>query len=1133
MLRNVKIFNLAYIQFFGNMEDIDPSFFLNLLSSNNIDEIATGLFALLEMIDSSNDSLLYKIPYHNIYLSLISILCNQKEEELLNNATRCIVRSDIYLNSKSKSSINIENPSQILQSIFNHLSKPEFKSLTKVHILNALFHLIPNCLNQNAIFDFSKFTLFETVKLHFGQFDRQTERYFVKMLSHLWSFFEQFRQYQNSLFNSQICIEFLFYIKSKISANESADTVSQLIFDIMYSYHIFIEGKDCLKLILNQAKKSDKSKITAIFQLINHYYCAFPERKSSIIQGKKKIDFMSFFKDSNSMVYTEFLLAFSMMFLPRPNLPSIDQLFEGPLFQWCIEKCDETFIKEHCEKMIITTTKLYSDDRNDQIKLSVLKALSVFSSFIEYNPDFSILYKLAFDAKEEEYPFYVAIIVSNLNEEKKKLIFRTDIFNTLQCHQFESEALNSSYIEYLNNNVGYEEQTLPDEILCPDSLSNIISAISNKKLFMFDFLSDSNDLFEIIWELLPTSRRGDLEQLVDFIYNEGLNILSLPKSPKDPFPVDDYRDIVEKSIRLIFGLKVCNAEMYAPLLYTEMILNEEYQENIVQMECKDNPEFKRMFHDFDQVFHGRYSMSVIAEVIKIEGFKYYVYKIDDKWIDPYDYFLKSLLNIIDDPADIFKPKKSACFEKTNSIQVSYLQKIQERMNKNEMIPNMNQFITNLFELLNEIYSQDSTINMINNEFVSKMVKELSSPILTIGVFSPCTRMMIKYPFLFPFEDRFFFYKVLTSELSIVANLYLQRFKKEKPVNKPSHTWHMKVSRDNLFDEGNEILKKFGKYKIFLEFSFSGETGVGTGPNREFFNLMSKEFCLKKRGMWRTEETNDDYAYSEKGLFPICTGKDELFYLLGIFVAKALQMDIYIDIPFNPSFFDLIFDKKIELKEIDEKYSTFSEPTNLYGLTFVYPIHDQEEIDMIDDGKNIEVNESNVNKYIELFNEFTIGSKIKSKLNAFVNGFNEIMDINTLNIFSGVEINRIICGDDFNLSHEALKKYVKIGNGFSPGSDQIRFFFEIILEMNYNEKIMFLNFITGSSRLPIGGLAAIYPPLTIARRVLDNPYMTDDDPLPTVLTCTHYFKLPAYSNKEIMREKLMKAVMEGRENFTQT
>jgi len=89
--------------------------------------------------------------------------------------------------------------------------------------------------------------------------------------------------------------------------------------------------------------------------------------------------------------------------------------------------------------------------------------------------------------------------------------------------------------------------------------------------------------------------------------------------------------------------------------------------------------------------------------------------------------------------------------------------------------------------------------------------------------------------------------------------------------------------------------------------------------------------------------------------------------------------------------------------------------------------------------------------------------------------------------------------------------------FSPGFLRL---VNVLVDMGPDERKAFLQFTTGCSALPPGGLANLYPRLTIVKKAdsTDNTY-------PSVNTCVHYLKLPEYSSEEVLREKLMLATIE--------
>ncbi|EDL02177.1 thyroid hormone receptor interactor 12, isoform CRA_g [Mus musculus] len=77
--------------------------------------------------------------------------------------------------------------------------------------------------------------------------------------------------------------------------------------------------------------------------------------------------------------------------------------------------------------------------------------------------------------------------------------------------------------------------------------------------------------------------------------------------------------------------------------------------------------------------------------------------------------------------------------------------------------------------------------------------------------------------------------------------------------------------------------------------------------------------------------------------------------------------------------------------------------------------------------------------------------------------------------------------------------------------------------------LFLQFVTGSPRLPVGGFRSLNPPLTIVRKTFESTENPDDF-LPSVMTCVNYLKLPDYSSIDIMRDKLLIAAREGQQSF---
>ena len=92
---------------------------------------------------------------------------------------------------------------------------------------------------------------------------------------------------------------------------------------------------------------------------------------------------------------------------------------------------------------------------------------------------------------------------------------------------------------------------------------------------------------------------------------------------------------------------------------------------------------------------------------------------------------------------------------------------------------------------------------------------------------------------------------------------------------------------------------------------------------------------------------------------------------------------------------------------------------------------------------------------------------------------------------------------------------------SPGFQR---FVSVLCELTADERKAFVQFVTGCSSLPPGGLANLHPRLSVARK---NETETS---YPSVNTCYHYLKLPEYSSEAILRDRLLTATREKQFHF---
>ncbi|KAF8397626.1 hypothetical protein HHK36_016546 [Tetracentron sinense] len=297
-----------------------------------------------------------------------------------------------------------------------------------------------------------------------------------------------------------------------------------------------------------------------------------------------------------------------------------------------------------------------------------------------------------------------------------------------------------------------------------------------------------------------------------------------------------------------------------------------------------------------------------------------------------------------------------------------------------------------------------------------------------------------------------------------------------------------------------------------------------------------------------------------------------FVLLGQVVAKSLQDGRVMDLPFSKAFYKLILEQvysqssagtlldfhELDINDIQSfdpelgrvflefqalvdgkhflesghgksttfKFDSCFRNTRIEDLCLDFTLPGYPDY-MLTSGPDKMVNMINLEEYVSLTVDATVNSGIFRQVEAFKSGFNQVFPIKSLQIFTEEELERLLCGEQESWASNELLDHIKFDHGYTVSSPPIINFMEIIQEFERDQRRAFLQFVTGAPRLPQGGLSALNPKLTIVRKHCDE---CADDDLPSVMTCANYLKLPPYSSKERMRERLLYAIKEGQGSF---
>lgn len=494
--------------------------------------------------------------------------------------------------------------------------------------------------------------------------------------------------------------------------------------------------------------------------------------------------------------------------------------------------------------------------------------------------------------------------------------------------------------------------------------------------------------------------------------------------------------------------------------------------------------------------------------------------------------------------------------------------VQSSADEDEELENLKHPITmSILSLLKILHDFDrSSSSFLNFKLTAKLNRQLEEPLIVASGILPNWAINItrKFPFLFPLDTRIFFLQSTSFGYSRLIQLWTARANQDQnnlesensnnnnqlPLGRPTRH-KVRVPRSQLLYSSFKVLDKLGAHPSILEVEFTNEVGSGLGPTLEFYAIVSKLYCQKSLGIWREndESSNDEYVNHKAGLFPrpivanseASAEKLLTFKYLGKFVARALLDNRIVDFYFNRFFFEIAQSivtndgsKKhftLEtLKLVDEGlYKSLNYLKNhkdsLDDLEINFTLPGYPNIELIEHGGEVTVCSENVDDYITKVVDFTIGSGVQRQVESFIKGFSEVFPYSSMLIFSPNELVELMGNANEDWSYETLISAIRADHGYTVESPSVQNLITLMTRFSKQERRLFLQFLTGSPRLPIGGFKNLKPVFTVVLKHSEGD-LKSDDYLPSVMTCANYLKLPNYSSSDILEERLMKAVNEG-------
>ncbi|ESN98476.1 hypothetical protein HELRODRAFT_101673 [Helobdella robusta] len=343
-----------------------------------------------------------------------------------------------------------------------------------------------------------------------------------------------------------------------------------------------------------------------------------------------------------------------------------------------------------------------------------------------------------------------------------------------------------------------------------------------------------------------------------------------------------------------------------------------------------------------------------------------------------------------------------------------------------------------------------------------------------------------------------------------------------------------VRRDHILEDAFVKVMSLTKKELIkskLAIAFKGEDGLDYGgPSREFFFLLSRELFNPYYGLF-AYSANDTYTVQVSPSSNQIENNLQWFRFAGRMIALALVHQYLLDVFFTRVFYKQLLHIKPHLNDLESLDMEFyrsltwiqdeAKQDDLEAMALTFSIRVIER-DLKQNGRHIRVTERNKKEYIERMVDWRIKRGTQKQMKVLVQGFNEILDPRLVSKFDANELELVIAGS-VDIDIEDWHDNTVYRSGYSESHQVIMWFWKVVSNYNNDQRLRLLQFVTGTSSIPVEGFAALRGSTGPKKFCIEKWGKVTD--LPRAHTCFNRLDLPPYTSFEILLEKLSIAVQE--------
>jgi len=359
--------------------------------------------------------------------------------------------------------------------------------------------------------------------------------------------------------------------------------------------------------------------------------------------------------------------------------------------------------------------------------------------------------------------------------------------------------------------------------------------------------------------------------------------------------------------------------------------------------------------------------------------------------------------------------------------------------------------------------------------------------------------------------------------------FREQIQKARLIDSWDNRFEMTLRRDSLWEDSfSQLADLPGKeWRRPFNLHFEGELGHDAGGlTREWFSIILRQALSEEFGMFKFSATdNITYQLDEASTTPLpkytflgrCLGKAVLEgHAIGVHLTvPTLKMIcgapvVWTDLQFKDYQMYLSFQQLLQMNPdvVQHLAIDFSLPPPKPGMDF---------IELKPGGAEVGLTGDNLEEYIELVTKYKLLNSVAAQLGALLGGVYDVVPEQFLAVFDFSELELFLGGcpeidvDDWRSNTVETGKELAL-----PGNAE--WFWEIVAGWSHEQRAKFLQFVTGTSQVPLGGFSKLAGHLGEIKK-FELKWVTYDaetSRYPRGHTCFNRLDIPAFPNREEMQ-----------------